>query len=146
MMMMKMTNNSEENITEEKNTEENTAFTQLKALCKQFINLAKEIDYMVDKEEFNAALSRIEGKDNLINKYHLAKKVTKLSPAEQEEINALEQKIVEYEKSNIEKFEQIKDSALLDLIKTNKNLKVNQAYTSRYFSEENQGSILDFTE
>lgn len=120
-----------------------TKFEQLEILYKQFFNLADEMKSLMDKEEYGEALSRIQYKDSLIKKLSLTKKTVVMDEGERQKLSELEKKLIEKEKENIEKLKKIRDSASIELKKTNKSLKINNAYT---IDNSIQGSILDFSE
>lgn len=120
-----------------------TQFEQLEGLYKQFFNLADEIKSLVENEEYIEAASRIKYKESLIKKLSLTRKTVILKEGEQEKVSNLEKLLVEKENENIERISYLRDNASIELMKTKKNLKINNAYT---VDKSAQGSILDFSE
>lgn len=121
-----------------------TPFEQLKMLYAQFFNVADEIKSMVEADEYNEAISKLQYKDSLIEKLaHLKKNIT-LNPEEETEINEIEDKLKIKEQENISLLIGLRDEVSAELKKTNKNLRVNSAYNVQ--KNDNQGSMIDFSE
>ena len=119
-------------------------YEQLKLLYNQIINITVEEDKLFDNKAFQELDALLSHKNNLINQIVILVKNIKLSNAEQTEIQELECKYKENEERNIEKFSKVRDTLGLELKKTNKNLKLKNAYAKAIKS--NQGSILDLSE
>lgn len=120
-----------------------TKFEQLESLYKQFFNLADEIESLVEDEEYNEALSRLQYKDSLIKKLALIKKTVEVDNPQLEKMLEMEKNLIKREKENIETLKSLKDNILSQMHKTKHNINVNNAYKT---STDNQGAILDFKE
>lgn len=120
-----------------------TQFSQIKLLYNQFFNLADEIITLVEAEDYSEIIAKLHYKDTLITKFSQIKKHLNLNEEEKQEMKLLEEKLIEKEQNNIDLLKEMQDQIGAKLNKTDKNLKLNSAYTVQ---NENQGSILDFTE
>lgn len=116
---------------------------QLKRLYNQFFNIADEIKSLVEKEEFQEALSKIQYKDTLIKKFVTEKKSIVLSEEDKKEVQELDKLLIEKEESNLQMLKELHAKVGAELNKTNKNLKLNNAYAAL---NKPKGSILDFSE
>lgn len=120
-----------------------TQFEQLERLYNQFSNLADEIEFMVDNEEYNEAISKLLYKDSLINQFKIIKKTLSLDEESTEKMLSMEKELIQREKQNIEKLTKLRDEVANELNKTKKNVKLNSAYST---VNKQQGSIMDFSE
>lgn len=121
-----------------------TPFEQLKSLLNQFLNLADEVKLMLESEEYNEVISKLQYKDSLIAQLAIIKKNIKLDQEEENQIKIIESELQIKEKENIDLLEASSAQVAAELKKTNKNLKINSAYISRRDSQ--QGSMVDFSE
>jgi len=121
-----------------------TQFEQLERLYNQFSKLADEIEFMIDNEEYNEAVLRLQYKDSLIKQLKLVKKTVSLDEETKAKMLLMEEALVKREKQNIEKFSKLRDEVANELNKTKKNVKLNNAYTKT--SIHKQGSLMDFSE
>ena len=121
-----------------------TQFEQLKGIYKQFFNLADEIKSMIDKEEYNEAISKLQYKDTLIAKFALTKKTVTLNEEEKQEMIEIEAKLKEIEANNLEFLKSMHSEVAAKLKKTNKTLKMNKAYSKK--DSQQKGSMLDISE
>jgi len=120
-----------------------TEFKQLKSIYNQLFNVADEIKSMMDKEEFNEAITKLQYKDILIEKFALTKKNITLTDEEKEEIVEIEAKLKKIEFRNIEFLKGLHSDVARELKKTNNSLKINRAYSKK---GSQQGSMLDLSE
>jgi len=116
---------------------------QLKTIYNQLFNIAGEIKSMLEKEEFNEAITKLQYKDALINKFALTKKTITISSEEKKELAELEAKLKELELGNIEFLKGLRSDVAIELKKTNSTLKINRAYSKK---GSQQGSLLDLSE
>ena len=121
-----------------------TQFEQLEGLYTQFANLADEIEFMIDNEEYNEAVSKLQHKDSLIKQFILIKKTVSLDEETTAKMLLMEEALVKREKQNIEKLTRLRDEVATELNKTKKSVKLNNAYIKT--NTQNQGSIMDFSE
>ena len=121
-----------------------TQFHQLELLYNQFSKLADEIEFMVDNEEYNEVISRLQYKDSLIKQFKLVKKTVILDEETTAKMLLMEEELVKREKQNIEKLTKLRDDVACELSKTKKSVKLNNAYVKT--STQKQGSIMDYSE
>lgn len=119
-------------------------FEQLKMLYNQFLTLAAEIKSMIDQEEYNEAISKLQHKNTLIQRLATIKKNLALSEEENEEILKIEEMVKDAEKTNLEYMKGLRSEVAAELKKINKTLKVSNAYSKG--NSQQQGSILDLSE
>lgn len=121
-----------------------TQFEHLELLYNQFLNLSDEINTMIEKEEYDAAVTRLEYKDKLIKKILLAKKTVNFTGEEIEKASLIEQKIRKNEQETLVSLQRLQDTIGEELNNTKKKIKVSTAYTVR--SDEQHGDIIDIAE
>lgn len=121
-----------------------TQFEHLELLYNQFLNLADEINTMIEKEEYGAAAAKLEYKDKLIKKILLTKKTVSFTDAEIEKASLIEQKIRENEQETLISLQKFQNEIGEKLNNTKKKLKVSTAYTVK--SDEQHGDIIDISE
>lgn len=120
------------------------SFEQLKHLYHQLFNLADEIKYMIESEEYNEAISKLKHKDSLIDKLTLLKKNAVMMPEEEAQIQSIEEEFKVLELENITLLSGMRAEVAQELKKINQNLKVNTAYIVN--DENRQGSMADYSE
>ena len=121
-----------------------TDFDQLKMIYNQFFNLADEIKSMIDSEEYNEAISRLQYKDGLIEKFALTKRSAHLNEIERQEMLEIEAKLKEKEKTDLDFLKSLRSEVAKELQKVNSNIKMRKAYSKK--DPLQQGSMLDLSE
>jgi hypothetical protein len=121
-----------------------TDFEQLKLIYNQFFNLATEIKSMINNEEYNEAISKLQYKEALIEKFATAKKTMNLTETEMKEMHEIEAKFIEAERNNLDFLKNLRSEVANELKKVNSNLKITKAYSKK--AESQGGSILDLSE
>lgn len=121
-----------------------TAFSDYEIICNQYVSLLHEISSLIDEEEYEIVLDKIEYKNKLIKKLFLAKKTVHFTTDEKEKTTLLEQAIHKYEKNMIETFEKYHSEIKQTLKNTYKKVKINSAYTIH--TEENNGTFVNIME
>jgi len=121
-----------------------TNFAQLKMIYNQFFRLADEIRSMVENGELNEAISKLQSKDALIEKFAITKKTLTLTDAEKQEMLELDAKFIEKETSDIELLKSLRSDVALELKKVKNKIKMNRAYSKNVSQRE--GSMLDLSE
>lgn len=121
-----------------------TQFSQLELIYNQFLNLLKEIDIFIENEEYEAAVDKLEHKDNLLKKLILTKKTVNFTPEEQQKIQLIEQEIREKEKKALDNLEKLQNDVAIELSSTKAKVKINSAYTIQ--SEAVESTFIDISE
>lgn len=121
-----------------------TQFKHLELLYNQFLNLADEINTMIEKEEYEAAVAKLEYKDKLIQKILLARKTVNFSDNEIEKASLIEQKIRENEHETLISLQRLQDIIGKELNNAKKKIKVSTTYAVQ--SDEQHGDIIDIEE
>lgn len=121
-----------------------TEFAHIELIIKQYFNLANEIDSLIEKEEYDAVIPKLEYKDEIIKKLFLAQKTVRFTDEEKQKFQMIEQKIRENEQKAIESLEKLQSATGEELKRTNKKVKVSSAYDIH--TEENQGTMINYSE
>lgn len=119
-------------------------FEQLIGLYQQLINLADETKSLIDVEEYNEAILKLNYKDSLISKFSGMKKNMVFNEEQKKQVNIIEQILKEKEEANIELLSGLRLDVVAELKKVNNHLKVNNAYSRSM--NKGQGSIVDILE
>ena len=120
-------------------------YDQILLFYNQLLNMADDINRLIEKELFDEILDRIQTHDRLLVQIRLAKRCTKLTEDEEKEIKKLEDELKVKEKNNIELLQTNMDSVKSELNKLNMQNKIRKAYSQKSFEQE-QGSIIDIAD
>ena len=101
-----------------------TQFENLELLYHQFFNLADEIKMMVDKEQYDEAVEKMQYKDQLIKKLLTTKKTVELSDKDRQKLDLIEAKLQEKEQNNLILFKKVFDEVGESLDQTKKKVKI----------------------
>lgn len=121
-----------------------TQFQNLELLYNQLLNLADEIKMMVDKEQYEEAVEKMQYKDKLIKKLINTKKTVVFSPEDQEKLELIEKRLQEKEQNNIKLADKIFQEMGENLNKTKNKVKISSAYSVQ--NETSRGVFVDTTE
>lgn len=121
-----------------------TQFQNLELLYNQLLNLADEIKMMVDKEQYEEAVEKMQYKDKLIKKLINTKKTVVFSPEDQEKLELIETRLQEKEQNNIKLANKIFQEMGENLNKTKNKVKISSAYSVQ--NETNRGIFVDISE
>lgn len=121
-----------------------TQFENLELIYNQFFNLADEVKCLIDREEFDAAIERIQYKDKLIKKLIATKKTVNFTPVDEEKIYAIEKKLQAKEQENILLLQQLQDELSKKLKNNKQNVKVHSAYSMN--KDKQHGFLVDLSE
>ena len=121
-----------------------STFEQLKMIYSQFSNIADEIKSMINNEEYNEAISKIQYKETLIEKLALVKNNITITDAEKEEMLEIEAEFIKKEKSNLDFLTGLHADVAVKLREVNQSLKITKAYAQN--TTRQGGSILDMSE
>lgn len=121
-----------------------TKFENIELIYNQFSNLADEIHNMIDDENFDELMGKLEYKDKLINKLVAMKKTLELDDEEQKKLDVLEQNLKIKENQNIAYLSQLQDEVGQKLKTTRGKVKMSSAYAIK--SQDDSGVYFDVSE
>lgn len=121
-----------------------TAFAQLEIIYKQFINLTTEINTLIEKEDYFAAVEKLGHKNKLIKKISNARKTVNFTDEEREKARLTEQKIRESEQETLIYLKKLQKHLGEEIHNINKKIKINTAYTVK--SDERHGEFIDISD
>ncbi len=118
-------------------------YEQLILLYNQLKNGAEDISRMIDNEEYDSAITMLRAREPLFTNCKNIRRYLELTPQQKKEADDLVEKIRELELKNIKKLEKSMDEVKLELVKAQKNQKIQQAYDSDI---DSMGSIINIQE
>lgn len=121
-----------------------TQFVQLEILYNQYSNLLNEITNLINDEDFDSVLAKLQYKNDLIRKLANAKNTTKLTDEQAQKIILIEQQLQEKEHSNIKLLSKLHDEIGKMLKDTNKKVKINSVYN--VMNKNQTGFLCDLSE
>lgn len=121
-----------------------TQFEHLELIYNQFLNLADEINALIEEEDYESVVDKLEHKDKLVKKILMARKTVNFTDEEIEKARLIEQKIRENENETLVLLTNLQNEIGEELLKTRKKIKMSTAYT--VIPEESQGYMVDISE
>lgn len=118
-------------------------FEQLILQYNQLKNGAEDISRMLDEEDYDGAITMLKARESVFLNCKNIRKYLELTPVQQKEADDLADEIRELELKNIKKLEKSMDEVKLELVKAQKNQKIQQAYDSDI---DSMGSIINIQE
>lgn len=118
-------------------------FEQLIMQYTQLKNGSEEISRMIDNEDFDNAITMIKNREKVFLSCKCMRKYLELTPVQQKELDKLIDELRDLEMSNIKKLEEGKEKILMELKKSQKTQKIQQAYD---FNADASGSIINIKE
>lgn len=118
-------------------------FEQLMMQYTQLKNGSEDIARMIDNEDFDNAITMIKNREQLFLSCKCMRKYLELTPVQQKELDTLLDEIREQELKNIKTLEKSMHEIELELKKTQKSEKIQQAYDG---TEGYKGSIINVQE
>lgn len=106
-----------------------TQFKNYELLCNQYFNIITEIASMIEQEEYEEVIGRMDYKDNFIKKLFLAKKTANFTQEENQKASLIEDKMKEFEEKTLASLMELQSKVGDELRTTNKQVKINSAYT-----------------
>ena len=119
---------------------------QFQQLMMQYTQLkagSEDIRRMIDSENFDEALTMLKTREEMFLNCKCMRRYLELTPVQEKELNALLDEIRTLELENIKILERGMQEVKLELQKTQKNEKIQQAYD---FDENQKGSIINYSE
>jgi len=119
-------------------------FETITLLYQQLVNLADEIRSMIEKEEYNELMLKLNYKEALLLKFSTMRKNTVFDQEQQQRIQKIEHVLMEKEGANVRLLESLHSDVAVELKRVNNRLKVNKAYSGQ--GNREPGSILNTLE
>ena len=117
-------------------------YDQIMLFYNQLLNMADEINELIEKDMFDEIINKLSLHDKIFIQIKLAKKCTKLTEAEEKQINLIEDELRKKEKYNIDLLQTNMNKLKKELDGLNFKTKVKKAY-GQISENDNQSSILD---
>lgn len=118
-------------------------YEQLMLQYNQLKNGAEEIKKMIEKENFDSAMSMIKSREQLFLSCKCMRNYLELSPMQKKSLDILLDEIREMELDNIRLLSQKMAEVQEELRVTQKNEKIQKAYD---FDEKQSGTIINYME
>ena len=118
-------------------------FDQLMLQYTQLKNGSEDIARMIANEDFDNAITMIKSREQLFLSCKCIRKYLELTPVQQKELDSLLDEIRELELKNIKTLEKSKANVELEIKKSQKSQKIQQAYD---MNTDLKGSIVNIQE
>lgn len=118
-------------------------FEQLMLQYQQLKNGSEDISRMIDNEDFDNAITMIKSREQLFLSCKCIRKYLELTPVQEKELEKFLDELRDSEMRNIKKLEKGMESIQMEIRKTQKSQKLQQAYD---ISQLQKGSILNIQE
>lgn len=118
-------------------------FEQLILQYTQLKNGSEDISRMIDNEDFDNAITMIKSREQLFLSCKCIQKYLELTPVQKKELDALLDEIRELEMKNIKKIEKGMEEVQMQIKKSQKSQKIQQAYE---FNSDPKGSLVNLQE
>lgn len=118
-------------------------FEQLMLQYQQLKNGSEDISRMIDNEDFDNAITMIKSREQLFLSCKCIRKYLELTPVQEKELENMLDELRDSEMRNIKKLEKGMESIQMEIRKTQKSQKLQQAYD---MSQLQKGSILNIQE
>lgn len=117
-------------------------FEQIKILYNQILVTSSEVKALIEKENYDEAISREGHKTQLVKKVSFLTKQLQFTEEEKKEINSIKEKILAQEAEVLEGLQNLKTGVGLKLKTAQKQAKLSSFYDKE---EPTEGSICDYT-
>ncbi len=118
-------------------------FEQLMLQYNQLKQGAEDISKMIDREDFDNAITMIKNREQLFLSCKCIRKYLELTPVQEKELESMLDEIRTLEMQNIKKLENGMENVKMELKKSQKSQKIQRAYE---FNAGQSGSILNIKE
>lgn len=115
-------------------------FEQLMLQYTQIKNGSLDIARMIENEDFDSAITMIKSREDIFLNCKCMRRYLDLTPVQQKELDILLDEIRELELKNIKMLEKGMEEVQLELKKSQKSQKIQQAYN---MNSQQSGSILN---
>ncbi len=117
-------------------------YQQLLMQYKQLKTGAEDISEKIDKEDFDSAIVMIKQREQVFLSCKCMRKYLELTPVQQKEVDKIVEEIKALELSNIKKLEKGMAEVQLELTKTQKSQRIQNAYGGKFAP----GNMINFQE
>ena len=118
-------------------------FEQLMMQYEQLKNGSEEIKRLIEKEDFDAAMSMIKQRESIFLNCKCMRRYLELTPVQDKQLNDLLEALRESELTNINILNEGLKNIKQELKKTQQREKIQQAYD---LTENQSGSIINYNE
>ena len=118
-------------------------FEQLMLQYNQLKNGSLDIRRMIEKEEFDAAMTMIKSRDSIFLNCKCMRNYLELTPEQENELNIVLDELRTLEQENMQILQEGLKTVSLELKRTNQVEKFQKAYD---FDENHKGSIINYSE
>ena len=118
-------------------------FEQLMMQYEQLKNGSEEIKRLIEKEDFDAAMSMIKQRESIFLNCKCMRRYLELTPVQDKQLNDLLEALRESELTNINILNEGLKNIKQELKKTQQREKIQQAYD---LTENRSGSIINYNE
>ncbi len=115
-------------------------YEQLMLQYSQLLNGSEDISRMIDNEDYDSAITMIKNRGQLFLSCKCMRKYLELTPVQQKELDDMLDKLREAELANIKKLEKSMENVQLELKRSQKSQKLQQAYE---INPDLKGSIVN---
>lgn len=126
-----------------KKMQDEQQFEQLMMLYQQLKNGAEDISRMIDKEDYDSALTMLNSREQIFINCKNIRRYLELTPVQKKEADRVFEEIRDLEMKNIKKLEKGMAEVQAELKKSQQSQKFQQAYD---VNPDAQGSILNLQE
>jgi hypothetical protein len=119
-------------------------FNQLMMQYNQLKNGALDIASMIEREDYDSAITMLKNREQIFLSCKCMRRYLELTPIQEKEAEKIFEEIKELELKNIKKLEDGMQKIQLELAKTQKSQKLQNAYSNGGFN--NNGSIVNYKE
>ncbi|MBR1776352.1 flagellar protein FliT [bacterium] len=103
-------------------------YEQLILQYTQLKNGAEDIARMIESEDYDSAITMLKSREPIFTNCKNMRRYLELTPVQQKEVDSLVEEIKDLEMQNIIKLEKGLDEVKTELVKAQKNQKIQQAY------------------
>ena len=118
-------------------------FEQLILQYQHLKNGSEDISRMIDNEDYDTAITMIKSREQLFLSCKCIRKYLELTPVQEKELEKLLDEIRNSEMANIKKLQKSMENVQMEIKKTQKSKKIQQAYD---MSQTQRGSIINIQE
>ena len=117
-------------------------FNQLMMQYNQLKNGALDIASMIEREDYDSAITMLKNREQIFLSCKCMRRYLELTPVQEKEAEKIFEEIKELELSNIKKLEDGMQKIQLELAKTQKSQKLQNAYSNGALNAN--GSIINY--
>jgi len=123
--------------------QDNQQFEQLMMQYNQLKNGSLDIRRMIEKEEFDSAMTMIKSRDAIFLNCKCMRNYLELTPEQEKELNTILDELRSLEQDNMNFLQERLKEVTLELKRSNQVEKFQRAYD---FNESQKGSLINYSE